>query len=213
MDIRIGKTGRSCSACERSFQHEETLNSLVRFENQALEREDYCKDCWNSERGDGSFSTWTVTYIDPEIEAQEPEEVFSPLRQLFYDAVESEDRNTLAMAYLAAQLLRRQKVFRLIKETDEADGEINVALFSDRIGGGLIEVKDPHLSGDEMEEGRRALLKGLRELEEGEATDGDSDEDAESEEGGEEESTETDDNHEDLENSHDGREKEVASEI
>ncbi len=183
----------------------------MRFENQILEREDYCKACWTPERGDGAFSTWSLTYIDPEIEAQQPEEVFSPLRQLFYDAVESEDRSTLAMAYLAAQLLRRQKVFRLIKETDEADGEINVALFSDRIGEHLIEVKDPHLSGAEMEEGRRQLLEGLRALEEGETDAADSEDEVE--ESSDEESTETAGNHEDLEDSHDGRTEEVATGI
>ena len=207
MDIRIGKFARSCAACGRRFEHEETLSSLVRFENEALVREDYCKECWTPERGDGAFSTWSLTFIDPEIQAQQPAEVFSPLRQLFYDAVESEDRNTLAMAYLAAQLLRRQKVFRLIKETDESDGEINIALFSDRIGERLIEVKDPHLSGEEMEAGRRQLLDRLRELEGGEAKAEDLDE------GGGGESAEADDNHEDLEDSHDGRAEEIASEI
>lgn len=206
MDIRIGKFARSCTACARRFEHEETLSSLVRFENRALVREDYCSSCWSPERGGGAFCTWSLTFIDPEIQARRPAEEFSPLRQLFYDAVESEDRNTLAMAYLAAQLLRRQKVFRLIKETDEADGEINIALFADRIGERLIEVKDPHLSGAEMEEGRRQLLDGLRELEGGE-TDS-----ADSEDGGEEESTEADDNPEDLEDRHDGRAEEVASE-
>ena len=71
----------------------------------------------------------------------------------------------LAKGYLAAQLLRRQKVFRLIKESDEDEGESRVSLFADRIGNRFIEVRDPNFSYDELEAGRQALLVRLRELE------------------------------------------------
>ena len=91
--------------------------------------------------------------------------MFTPLRRIFYDSVESSDRITLAMAYLAAQLLRRQKVFRLIKETDGEDGEANVVLFADRLGDRLIEVRDPSLSHAELEQGRQLLMERLNQLE------------------------------------------------
>ncbi len=135
-------------------------------------RSDYCGVCWTDDRGKQAFSVWTTRFIDPKVAEQQPPEVFSPLRRLFYEAVEADDRKEMAKAYLAAQLLRRQKVFRLIKEGEEADGEVRIALFSDRIGERLIEVRDPSLTYAEMEEGRRALLERLRELEaEEEATD------------------------------------------
>ncbi|HQK76740.1 MAG TPA: hypothetical protein PKZ25_11120, partial [Candidatus Hydrogenedentes bacterium] len=63
------------------------------------------------------------------------------------------------------QLLRRQKVFRLIKEFDTDEGESRIALFADRIGNRFIEVGDPGLSYQELEAGRQALLQRLRELE------------------------------------------------
>ena len=97
---------------------------------------------------------------------QEPPEAYSPLRQAFYEAVESQDRADLAQAFLGAQLLRRQKVFRFIKEFDAEEDGIRIALYNDRIGNRLIEVRDPQLSFAELEAGRVALMDRLRELEE-----------------------------------------------
>jgi hypothetical protein len=69
------------------------------------------------------------------------------------------------VAYLAAQLLRRQKAFRLIKESDESDGEVKLILFADRIGNRPIEVRDPNLTYEELEKGRRVLMERLSALE------------------------------------------------
>lgn len=165
MEIRIGKCARACKACERAFEHEQPLKSVARLENQALVREDYCESCWKSDLAQGSFSVWVVSYYDPTVAEQEPPEVFSPLRQAFYESVESEDPVQMAKAYLASQLLRRQKVFRLIKEAQDPDTNERVALFSDRIGNTLVEVRDPSLSYEHLEAGRRALLARLNELE------------------------------------------------
>jgi len=104
-------------------------------------------------------------YYDPLVAEQEPEGTFSPLRQLFYDAVALEDRPALSLAYLAAQLLRRQKVFRLIKESDDPEAAQHVILFSDRIGNRLIEVRDPSLTYAELEDARQELMTRLTALE------------------------------------------------
>lgn len=165
MEIRIGKCARTCKACERPFEHEQSLKSVARLENQAFVREDYCSACWNADLAQGSFSVWAIHYYDPAVAEQEPPEVFSPLREAFYESVESQDPVQMAKAYLAAQLLRRQKVFRLIKEAQDPDTNERVALFSDRIGNTLVEVRDPNLSYEHLESGRRALLARLNELE------------------------------------------------
>ena len=132
-----------------------------------LVRDDFCEPCWKDVTQPRAFSVWHSKFYDPRVAEQEPPEVFSPLRQLFYECVDSQDRQETAKAYLAAHLLRRQKVFRLIKESDGGDDEISIALFSDRIGNRLIEVRDPNLSHDELEKGRLRLLERLKELEEG----------------------------------------------
>lgn len=181
MEIRINKAGRKCCASDRPFEHGEEVTSLVRLEDHVLVREDYARECWEDSRGEGALAMWTTLFYDPAVADQEPPEIFSPLRQVFYECVESEGRPDLATAYLAAQLLRRQKVFRLIKESDDAEGEVRIALFSDRIGGRLIEVRDPNLSYEEMETGRLALMGRLAELEKPEPTEHESD-DAEQQE-------------------------------
>ena len=98
---------------------------------------------------------------------QQAPEVFSPLRRLFYEACASEDRLELAKAFLAAQLLRRQKVFRQIKESGDLDGETRTTLYTDRIGNQFIEVRDPNFTYAELDAARATLLRCLRELEEG----------------------------------------------
>lgn len=165
MDIKIGKSARACTKCEGVFSHEQEMRSVVRVQDQLFIREDFCTQCWTDEEGSKSYSYWSPTFYDPEVAAQAPPETFSPLRQIFYDAVESEDRDELAVAYLAAQLLRRQKVFRLLKEVDDPEGESNVILFSDRIGNRLIEVKDPSLTYEELESGRCLLMERLNAIE------------------------------------------------
>lgn len=164
MEIRIGKLARKCAASERPFEHGETVTSVVRMEEQRLVREDYAHEAWDGTTAQGAVAVWETVYRDPEIEEQEPPEAYSPLRRLFYEALESKDRVELAKAYLAAQLLRRQKVFRLLKESSDEE-EARIVLFSDRLGERLIEVRDPNLSYAELEEGRQRLVQRLEELE------------------------------------------------
>lgn len=165
MEIKISKSARNCAACERAFVHEEELTSLVRLVGGEFVREDYCADCWRTDLTGDAFSVWSLRFYDPKVAEQEPPEVFSPLRQVFYEAVDCDTRVGAAVAYLAAQLLRRQKVFRLLKESEGTDGEERVALFVDRIADRLIEVRDPSLTFGEMENGRRELMERLNRLE------------------------------------------------
>lgn len=165
MEIKIGKSSRACAACGHLFVHEEEFHSVAIAVDGGLQREDYCCACWAPQRAAEAYCAWTPKFYDPLVAEQEPPEVFSPLRQLFYEAVETEDRTAQAMAFLAAQLLRRQKVFRRIKESDEEDGAVHILLYADRIGNRLIEVRDPNFSYAEMEAARQALLTRLQELE------------------------------------------------
>jgi len=165
MEIRIGKTARKCLVSDQAFVHGDQVTSLVRLQDQCLVREDYAQKNWDPARAQGAVAVWSTTFYDPSVAEQEPPEIFSPLRRIFYDSAESSDRLELAVAYLAAQLLRRQKVFRQIKESDDAEGGARVAVLEDRIGNRLIEVRDPNLSYADLDEGRRVLMKRLGELE------------------------------------------------
>jgi hypothetical protein len=165
MEIKITKSSAVCQLSGRPFVHDEEYTSVLRVRDGELVREDYAKDHWQDEFRKGSYSVWSTRFYDPKVAEQESPEVFSPLRQLFYEAVESEERVEQAKAFLAAQLLRRQKAFRLVKESDETETEVRVSLYADRIGNRLIQVRDPSFSYVEMEQGRQRLLARLQELE------------------------------------------------
>jgi len=165
MEIKIGKSGKHCHATGTPFAHGDEIISLLRLLDHELIREDYGRPFWVESQGESAMAVWSGRYIDPSIAEQGPPENFSPMRRIFYEAAASEDRVDLAVAYLAAQLLRRQKVFRLIKEADESEGIGRIALYSDRIGDKLIEVRDPNLTYAEMEDGRVILMERLVRLE------------------------------------------------
>lgn len=165
MNIKIGKNAHTCAICEADFVHEQKIQSLVRVVEQEFQREDFCVDCWDEKNTQEAYSTWNMQYYDPKVAEQEPEEIFSPLRKIFYDTVEENSRPNIAMAYLAAQLLRRQKVFRLIKETKDPDTDAAVILFNDRIGNRLIEVNDPNLAHAELDDARIQLMQRLNDIE------------------------------------------------
>lgn len=165
MNIKIGKNAHACAICETDFEHEQKVQSLVRVIEGMFQREDYCTNCWDEDHTKGAYSTWNMHYYDPKVAEQEPEEIFSPLRKLFYTSLEESTRPSIAIAYLAAQLLRRQKVFRLIKETKDPDTDAALILFNDRIGNRLIEVSDPNLAHNELDEARIQLMEKLTALE------------------------------------------------
>lgn len=165
MDIKIGKSSNACIACERDLAHEEMFHSRVQILEEQLVREDYCEDCWVDDLAVDAYFSWSSRYCDPAVANAQPPEIFSPLRQLFYESLDSDTPLDEATAFLAAQLLRRQKVFRLIKESDEGDGELHILLFNDKIGNRLVEVRDPNFTYAQLETARGNLLQRLAELE------------------------------------------------
>lgn len=183
MNINIGKSARTCAECGVDFVHEQGIHSLVHIVEDRFERTDFCGNCSNEKQAKGAYSFWNAQYYDPQVAEQAPAESFSPLRQAFYEAAEDSSRKSMAIAYLSGQLLRRQKVFRLIKETKDPDTDESLILFNDRIGNRLIEVNDPNLSHAELDEARKFLMGRLAELEmpEEEELSGESDTDDQTE--------------------------------
>jgi hypothetical protein len=161
MEIKISKCSKTCASSERDFVHGDELVSVVHLVEGELSREDFLKEFWEESRAAAAYSVWTHRYYDPKVAENEPEEEFSPLRQLFYTSIESDDRIDLALAFLAGQLLRRQKVFRKVKEVEEAEDGLRLVLYSDRIGGRLIEVRDPRFTYPELEAARNRLVEVL----------------------------------------------------
>ena len=165
MEIKISKCAAKCYACENPFEHEEKIHSRVVSQEDSLARQDYCVACFPTEQEAEVFCAWNVRYSDPKVLEAEQHEAFSPLRRLFYDMAALTERSDLAEAYLAAQLLKRQRVFRQIKESEEKDGAERVTLFLDRVGNRLIETRDLSFTYSELDEARVRLMARLQEIE------------------------------------------------
>jgi hypothetical protein len=162
MDIKIGKTGRECRATGLPFAHEAEVVSLVRPDEDGLVREDYAREAWTDQYGEGALAVWTTRYIDPDTQQDaEKEEERSPVREAFYACQDSEARPDLARAFLAAQLLKRQRAFRLVRESAGEEPDQRTYLYLDRSGDRLVEVRDPGLTFAELEAARAELLAAL----------------------------------------------------
>jgi len=165
MEIKISKCAVRCCSCEKPFEHEEKVHSVVMSQEDTLVRQDYCATCFTGTQEAEVFCAWNVRYNDPKVLEAEQHEAFSPLRRLFYDMAALTERSDLAEAYLAAQLLKRQRVFRQMKESEENDGAERVTLFLDRVGNRLIETRDLSFTYTELDEARVRLMARLQELE------------------------------------------------
>jgi hypothetical protein len=162
LELKIRKSGRHCSACGKEFDHEEAHLSMINETQDEYEREDFCLACW-SQRAKGwahnSYSFWSTRYIDPSVESEQPPEAFAPLRKVFYEALEREEKTELAVAFISAHLLRRQKVFRLMKAFDREDVEGTVQVFADKFTQRLVEVPDLEFTAAELREARQVLIE------------------------------------------------------
>ncbi len=165
MEIKISKCASKCCVCEHPFVHEQKVHSVATMDTEFLARKDYCSDCSPKEKEANHFCAWETQYSDPKVLEAEHQEVLSPLRRLFYELAASAVRLELAQAFLAAQLLKRQRAFRQIRESEDGDGAARTTLYLDRATNRLIEACDLNFTYAELDEARIALLDQLRLLE------------------------------------------------
>lgn len=165
MEIKISKCATKCHTCGQDFAHEQRVHSAALVEEDSLERRDYCSGCVPEEKEASLFCSWETQYSDPRILEAERQETLSPLRRLFYELAGSTERLDLAQAFLAAQLLKRQKAFRQIRESEGGEEAARVTLFLDRAGGRLIETRDLNFTYTELDTVRVLLMEKLRALE------------------------------------------------
>lgn len=164
MEIRISKMGHSCSGCSAPFQHLEKVRSVAaRTDTRTLERLDFCAVCAHRASEHETYCSWVAVYRDPEIIRQSEEDPESqyPLRRIFYAYSESTDRDKNAVAFLAAEMLRRQRGFKKIRESQE-EGDTRVIWYLDRSGNRIIEVRDPSFSYAELDKARITLLEEMK---------------------------------------------------
>ncbi len=169
MEIRIRKAAAHCLACGKRFEHlQKHFSQVDAASEDELVREDYCAACWESGRAadaERALSFWRAKYFDPAAASQPDEREFDPLRTVFYEAVENDDRAEQAIAYIAAHLLRRQKVFRFVKGFEDHEAECNVSVFYDKLSGRMTEVADKGFSVEELQGARQEFVQRLERME------------------------------------------------
>lgn len=158
MEIKIQKESARCLKCDAVFQHEEKHHSLLRIEEKEFIREDYCLGCWSErlngkENSDNTYSCWETRYHDPAIARATPLEQFLPLLNLCYESIAEGGPGGESMAYMCALILRRQKVFRFVREEREETGERrSVLVFLDKQNDTQIRIVDPQLTDSGLQE-------------------------------------------------------------
>lgn len=162
MKINISRNGIKCLSCEKTFIHDEWVWSRILDTDDKWQRQDFCLSCWEQQNKQEAISQWRHRYIDTKLKRKEQELEDSPLRKLFYESVEKEhSRMELAIAFLTSQLLRREKIFKKIKEMAISQRDGYIIMYIDCVDDRVIEVRDPNFSFSEMEEAKKIVLERL----------------------------------------------------
>ncbi len=163
MEIKIRKNSPVCLGCSKAFQHNEVIWSQLIKADDDFVREDFCSECWGQRNTTEVFSYWRHKFIDlKDVKRQQELQNESPIRNLFYEMVsKSESRSDEAIVYLASQLLRREKIFKKLKEVVVSKTNGHIIIFVDRIDEKVVEVRDPNFSYQELEEARKYICEFL----------------------------------------------------
>jgi hypothetical protein len=165
VEIFIQKESTECMACNVAFAHEQKHYSMLRIDEDAFLREDYCEKCWaehsNISENDRVYSYWETKYRDPAVEKATPREQFIPLLNLCYESIAQGSADSEAMAYMCALILRRQKVFRFVREEKDDSSKKNMMIFFDKHNDTQMRITDPHLTESQLEDVKHKLEERL----------------------------------------------------
>lgn len=162
MEINIQKESARCLRCDLEFKHDQKHHSLLKIEGKDFLREDYCAGCWSERSGvDDServYSYWETKYQDPAVAKATPTEQFLPLLNLCYESIAKGGPEGEAMAYMCALILRRQRVFRFVREEkNDPEPHRSVLVFLDKHNDTQIRIIDPELTDSQLQEVKQAL--------------------------------------------------------
>lgn len=170
--VSVRRAGRTCATCESPFADGQDHYSVLSHAAEPDEwvRTDFCLACWETavERfpthppasGD-IHSLWRTRYTDRDTARRTPVNEYTPLLEICYDALECDSREDQGLAYLAAMVLRRQRVFRLIRAESGGDTPHDALLFYDKVRQAEVRIPDPPLTMDELRTTRRVLQDRL----------------------------------------------------
>ncbi len=161
---KIPKGRRACAGCQREFQPEEPILSVLRDEvvegRPALVRDDRCSACEPGAPRDGALSHWRTAAPRPDA-PKRPRIDEEAVAELFRNLASDPDPARRPLRYVLALILTRRKVLRFTG--GEGEGEARVLLLEERATGEVHKIPDLPLSEadiDRVTDEIRGLFQG-----------------------------------------------------
>ncbi len=142
----VRKCAKECAKCEKEFTDQETLFSMLSFDDGEYVRKDFCADCWDQDNP--VLSSWKTTFIvpPPAAEVLKKENAESLLRKL----MAKENTEDLNAIFILMVMLERKKIF-VERDTQKAEDGRKLRFYEHKKTGESFIVIDPELKLDELE--------------------------------------------------------------
>ena len=178
IDWKIRTRSSQCHSCDVPFEDGQAYHTLLFSEREEHHRIDVCRDCWDSQYGEGAsdrkgyVSHWYGTYMVPPPPPPEPiqkETADSALRKL----LALEDETYGPVCFILATMLERKRLLKVREEirtpTDRG------FVYENPRTGEIFTINDPELKLDELQDVQRdvslLLEKGIDVFLHGEPTE------------------------------------------
>jgi hypothetical protein len=160
----IQSRSHACQACGKPFADGEFCQTLLLEERHQYARLDVCRQCWETQYGDGAadrkgfISQWQSVYRMPPPappEAIRRETAEELLRKLIA-AGQPQDG---PVCYILAVMLERKRILK-VKEQFQRDGA-RVFIYEQPATGDVFTITDPNLRLDQLDEVQRNVSRLL----------------------------------------------------
>ena len=149
-----------CQSCEKPFADGERCQTLLLEERHQYLRMDVCKQCWDTQYGEGTadrkgfISQWQSIYHPPPAappEAIQRETAEDLLRKL----IAANQPKDGPVCFILAVMLERKRILK-VKEQFQRDGA-RVFIYEQPRTGDVFTITDPNLRLDQLEEVQRNI--------------------------------------------------------
>jgi hypothetical protein len=146
-DWHIGKSAGVCCRCSNELPENRLFFSCLTDSGAEFQRQDLCVDCWEDRTPENLFCFWRTRRPAE----QKKQVVDTGLMMEFFDRLERADTDEKKVfRFVLALYLMRRKELKLLEIGRGRDAETLV--FSRRSSGDKVEVTNPGLSEDQIQE-------------------------------------------------------------
>jgi len=149
-----------CQSCEKPFADGEQCQTLLLEERHQYLRMDVCKQCWDTQYGEGTadrkgfISQWQSIYHPPP--AAPPEAIRrETAEELLRKLIAAGQPKDGPVCFILAVMLERKRILK-VKEQFQRDGA-RVFIYEQPRTGDVFTITDPDLRLDQLEEVQRDI--------------------------------------------------------